>query len=102
MNSGGFFGKPFASGAAPSGGLFFGENDGAVGLAGFAELHGHRVGRIDFEEGIDAARGYRERAQYGSRWRHVLSRGRPERAAFRSSARAAGGRRRSPWRSSRR
>jgi len=28
MNSGGFFGKPFASGAAPSGGLFFGENDG--------------------------------------------------------------------------
>src|SRR6202040_1445540 len=61
MNSGGFFGKPFASGAAPSGGLFFGENDGAVGLAGFAELHGHSVGRIDFEEVIDAAREGRPR-----------------------------------------
>ncbi len=56
MNAGGFFGKPFAAGAAASGGLFLGENDGAVRFAGFAELHGDVVGRIDFEEMIDAAR----------------------------------------------
>ena len=36
--------------------MFFGENDGAVRLAGFAELHGDVVGRVDFEEMVDAAR----------------------------------------------
>jgi len=56
MYAGGFFGKPFASGAAAPGRLFFGENDGAVGFAGFAELHGHGVGGVDFEEMVDAAR----------------------------------------------
>ena len=56
MDACGFFGKPFASGAAASGGLFFGEDDGAVRFAGFAELHGDIVRRIDFEEMIDAAR----------------------------------------------
>ena len=56
MNARGFFGKPCASGAATSGGLFFGENDSAVGFAGFAELHGDVVGGIDFEEMVDAAR----------------------------------------------
>ena len=56
MDARGFFGKPFASGAAASGGLFFGENDGAVRLAGFAELHGDVVGGVDFEEMVDAAR----------------------------------------------
>src|ERR1700751_4785202 len=56
MDACGFFGKPFAPGAATSGGLFFGENDSAVRLAGFAELHCHSVGRVDFEEVIDAAR----------------------------------------------
>jgi len=55
MNASGFFGKPFASGAAASSGLFFGENDGAVGFACFAELHGNVIGGIDFEEMIDAA-----------------------------------------------
>ena len=61
MYAGGFFGKPFASGAATSSGLFFGENDGAVRLAGFTELHGDGVGGVDFEEMIDAARERRSR-----------------------------------------
>jgi len=61
MNARGFFGKPFASGAATSSGLFFGKNDGAVRLAGFTELHGDGVGGIDFEEMIDAARERRSR-----------------------------------------
>ena len=56
MNAGGFFGEPFASSATASGGLFFGENDGAVGLALFAELHGDGIGGIHFEEMVDAAR----------------------------------------------
>src|SRR4029077_6784156 len=56
MYAGGFFGKPFASGAATSGGLFFGENHDTVRFAGFAELHGDGVGGVDFEEMIDAAR----------------------------------------------
>jgi hypothetical protein len=55
-DAGGFFGEPFAAGAAASGGLFFGENDGAVGLALFAELHGDGIGGIHFEEMVDAAR----------------------------------------------
>ena len=54
MDARGFFGEPFASGAAAAGGLFFGENDGAVRLAGFAELHGDVVGGVDFEEMVDA------------------------------------------------
>lgn len=61
MDSRGFLGKPFAPGAATSGGLFFGENDSAVRLAGFAKLHCHIVGRVDFKEVIDAAREGRPR-----------------------------------------
>ncbi len=54
MNSRGFFRQPFATGAAASGGLFFGEHYGAVGLALFAKLHGDRVRGIHFEEMVDA------------------------------------------------
>ena len=53
---GGFFGGPRAAGAAAAGGLFFGDHDGAVRLARFAQLHRDRVRRIDFEEMKDAAR----------------------------------------------
>ena len=56
MNARGFFRMPFASSAAASGGLFLGENDGAVRLARFAELHGDGIGGVDFEEMVDAAR----------------------------------------------
>lgn len=36
--------------------MFFGEDDGAVGLAGFAEMERDGVGRIGFKEMVDALR----------------------------------------------
>ena len=46
----GFFGCPGAARAAAARGLFFGEHNGAVRLAGLAKLHGDRICGVDFEE----------------------------------------------------
>ena len=101
----GFFGCPRAAGAAAAGRLLFGEHDGAVRLARFAEVHGDGVRRIDFEEVVDAARERRAveamaqqlrrpecraRARCDSRCADGPSRARRARAAVRSSARPAG------------
>ena len=43
------------TGASASCGLFFSQNDGAVRLAAFAELHRDGIGGINFEVVIDAA-----------------------------------------------
>ncbi len=56
MDAGGFLGGPFAAGAAPAGGLLFGQNNCAVRFALFAEAHGYGVGGVNFEEVVDASR----------------------------------------------
>ena len=105
IDAGGFFRHPGTARAALARGLLFGQHDGAVRLARFAELHGDAIGRVDFEKMIDAAseggavepmaqhlrgQNVRDASRCDSRCAGGPSRARPARAAFRSSARPAG------------
>ena len=51
-----FLRDPFSSRPPAPRGLLFGQHDRAVRLAGFAQIHRHRVRRINFEKMINASR----------------------------------------------
>ena len=115
VDAAGLFGMPGAPGATASGGLFLGQNDGAVRLARAAEVEGDGVGRAGLEEMMDmlaedgtvqpaaqqaSATARRARVRSDSPCADGPSRARRVRAAARSIATRPSATRRFPGRSS--